>query len=51
MYKTLDNLANNDENMPKYVQLKHRLDVIRIEIINLFRIIIYEPMSNIQENL
>ncbi|XP_017759307.1 PREDICTED: activating signal cointegrator 1 complex subunit 2 [Eufriesea mexicana] len=51
MYKILDNLANNDENMPKYVQLKHRLDVIRIEIINLFRIIIYEPVSNIQENL
>ncbi|XP_043524860.1 activating signal cointegrator 1 complex subunit 2 [Frieseomelitta varia] len=51
MYKILKNLACNDENMPKYVELKHRLDVTRIEILNLFRIIIYEPILNIQENL
>ncbi|XP_017787994.1 PREDICTED: activating signal cointegrator 1 complex subunit 2 [Habropoda laboriosa] len=51
MYKTLDKLAYNDTNMPKYMELKHRLDVTRIEILNLFRIILYEPILNIQENL
>ncbi|CAK9801226.1 Activating signal cointegrator 1 complex subunit 2 [Anthophora plagiata] len=51
MYKTLDKLAYDDTNMPKYMELKHRLDVTRIEILNLFRIILYEPISNIQENL
>lgn len=51
MYKILKNLAYNDENMPKYIELKHRLDVIRIEILKLFRIIIYEPILTIQENL
>lgn len=51
MYKILKNLAYNDENMPKYIELKHRLDVIRIEILKLFRIIIYEPILAIQENL
>ncbi|CAK9817080.1 Activating signal cointegrator 1 complex subunit 2 [Anthophora quadrimaculata] len=51
MYKMLNKLAYNDTNMPKYMELKHRLDVTRIEILNLFRIILYEPISNIQENL
>ncbi|CAK9834010.1 Activating signal cointegrator 1 complex subunit 2 [Anthophora retusa] len=51
MYKMLDKLAYNDTNMPKYMELKHRLDVTRIEILNLFRIILYEPISNVQENL
>lgn len=51
MYKLLDDLAYNDENMPKYMELKHRLDVIRIEILNIFHIIIHEPILNIQENV
>lgn len=49
MYQKLDKLALNDENMPKYIELKHRLDVTRIEILELYRIIIYEPISNIRE--
>lgn len=51
MYKLLDDLAYNDENMPKYMELKHRLDVIRIEILNIFHIIIHEPILNIQKNV
>ncbi|CAL7945548.1 unnamed protein product [Xylocopa violacea] len=51
MYKTLDKLAYNDDNMPKYMELKHRLDVTRIEILNVFRIIIYEPILNFLENV
>ncbi|XP_012139377.1 activating signal cointegrator 1 complex subunit 2 isoform X2 [Megachile rotundata] len=51
MYKTMDKLAYNEENMPKYVELKLRLDVTRIELINLYRVIIYEPILDIQENV
>lgn len=51
MYRALCQLAYNDENMPKYMELKHRLNVTRIEILSLFRIIIYEPITNMQSNL
>jgi len=51
MYKKLDKLAYNDESMPKYMELKHRLDVTRIELLNLYRIIIYEPILNIQKKM
>jgi hypothetical protein len=51
MYKKLDKLAYNDENMPKYMELKHRLDVTRTELLKLYRIIIYEPILNIQKNM
>ncbi|XP_017890260.1 activating signal cointegrator 1 complex subunit 2 isoform X2 [Ceratina calcarata] len=51
MYRALCQLAYNDENMPKYMELKHRLNVTRIEILSLFRAIIYEPILNLQANL
>lgn len=51
IYKKLDKLAYNDENMPKYIELKHRLDVTRVEMLNLYRIIVYEPILNIQEKM
>ncbi|XP_029169815.1 activating signal cointegrator 1 complex subunit 2 [Nylanderia fulva] len=51
IYKKLDKLAYNDENMPKYIELKHRLDVTRVEMLSLYRIIVYEPILNIQENM
>lgn len=51
MYKKLDKLAYSEESMPKYIELKHRLDVTRVEMLNLYRIIIYEPILNIQENM
>lgn len=51
MYKKLDKLAYNEENMPKYIELKHRLDVTRVEMLNLFRIITYESILDIQEKL
>ncbi|XP_011148147.1 activating signal cointegrator 1 complex subunit 2 isoform X2 [Harpegnathos saltator] len=51
MYKTLDRLAHNDKDMPKYIELKHYLDVTRVEILNLYRTIVYEPISNIQKKM
>lgn len=51
MYKKLDKLAYSEENMPKYIELKHRLDVTRVEMLNLYRIITYEPILHIQEKL
>lgn len=51
MYKTLDKLGYNDECMPKYIELKHRLDVTRVEILNLYRTIVYEPILNIQKKM
>lgn len=41
MYKKLDDLGYNDETIEKYLDLKQRLDVMRIEIINLYRSIVY----------
>ncbi|XP_031833003.2 activating signal cointegrator 1 complex subunit 2 [Nomia melanderi] len=51
MYKNLDKLGYNDENIPKYIKLKHLLDVTRIEMLNLFRMILYNPVQIIQDNL
>ncbi|XP_012525808.1 activating signal cointegrator 1 complex subunit 2 [Monomorium pharaonis] len=51
MYKILDRLAFNEESMPKYIELKHRLDVTRVDILNLHRMITYEPILNIQEKI
>ncbi|XP_032673044.1 activating signal cointegrator 1 complex subunit 2-like isoform X2 [Odontomachus brunneus] len=51
MYGTLDKLAYNDECMPKYIELKHRLDVTRVELLDLYRIIVYEPISNIEKKI
>ncbi|XP_076184054.1 activating signal cointegrator 1 complex subunit 2 [Ptiloglossa arizonensis] len=51
MYNKLDKLGYNEANLLKYTELKYRLDVTRIEMLHLFRIIIYEPVRNIQENL
>ncbi|XP_076240080.1 activating signal cointegrator 1 complex subunit 2 isoform X4 [Calliopsis andreniformis] len=51
MYKKLDTFSENEENVPKYMEVKHRLDVTRIEILGLSHVIIYEPIQNIQDNL
>ncbi|XP_054007569.1 activating signal cointegrator 1 complex subunit 2 [Hylaeus anthracinus] len=51
MYKKLGKLGYNEANIAKYMELKHRLDVIRVEILQLFRTIIYEPITNTQNNL
>lgn len=51
MYKKLDKLAYSEESMPKYIELKHRLDVTRVEILNLYRIITYESILSIQEKM
>ncbi|XP_076680827.1 activating signal cointegrator 1 complex subunit 2 isoform X2 [Andrena cerasifolii] len=51
MYKQLDKLGCNDKNMPKYMELKHRLDVTRIEMLNLFHTIINQPILSIEDRL
>lgn len=51
MYKTLDKLGYNDEYMPKYIELKHRLDVTRVEMLDLYRTIVHEPILNIQKKM
>ena len=45
MYKKLESLALKDETVHIYVKLKHRLDVIRIEILHLFRSITYTKIE------
>lgn len=49
MYEKLDSLALNDETMPKYIELKHRLDVSRVELLKLYRMIIYKNIGDILE--
>ncbi|XP_076292239.1 activating signal cointegrator 1 complex subunit 2 isoform X2 [Lasioglossum baleicum] len=49
MYKTLHQFGHDDENMLKLPELNHRLDVTRVEIINLFRIILFDPIESIQK--
>ncbi|XP_011866691.1 PREDICTED: activating signal cointegrator 1 complex subunit 2-like isoform X2 [Vollenhovia emeryi] len=51
MYKKLDKLAYKEESIPKYMELKHRLDVTRVEMLSLYRIITYEPVLSIQEKI
>ncbi|XP_011503352.1 PREDICTED: activating signal cointegrator 1 complex subunit 2, partial [Ceratosolen solmsi marchali] len=50
IYKRLNDLASVDETVQKYVELKHRLDVIRIEILHIYRTIIYKQIKNIGED-
>lgn len=50
MYKILHSLAFKDETVAKYMELKHRLDVIRVEVLNVYRKIIRKDIKNILEN-
>jgi hypothetical protein len=47
IYKMLDDLIFIDETIPKYVELKHRLDIVRIEILTIYRIIIYKNIKHL----
>ncbi|KAJ8686407.1 hypothetical protein QAD02_022201 [Eretmocerus hayati] len=47
MYKRLDNLAYKDETIEKYMELKHRLDVTRVEILTVYRTVVYNGIENI----
>ncbi|XP_066597919.1 activating signal cointegrator 1 complex subunit 2 [Prorops nasuta] len=49
MYKKLHELASTDESMPMYIELKHLLDVTRVEILQLYRVIIYHPIKIIEK--
>lgn len=47
IYKKLDVLAFKDETIAKYMELKHRLDVTRVEIINVYRTIVHKDVKSI----
>ncbi|XP_051174553.1 activating signal cointegrator 1 complex subunit 2 [Leptopilina boulardi] len=49
MYEKLDSLAMREDKMIKYIELKHRLDVSRVELLKLYRIIIYKNIADILE--
>lgn len=51
MYKKLNELAYNEENLEKFIELRHRLDVTRIELLQLYRTIVHEPVENIHQKL
>ena len=50
MYKRLNGLISKDETLPKLMKLKQQLDVIRIEILNIYRSVIYKNIKDILEN-
>lgn len=50
MYKKLNELAYN-EHLGKFIELRHRLDVTRIELLHLYRTIVHEPVENIHQKL
>lgn len=37
MYRKLEVLANRDDTQPVYVDLKHKLAVMRVELLKVFR--------------
>ncbi|XP_033215315.1 activating signal cointegrator 1 complex subunit 2 isoform X2 [Belonocnema kinseyi] len=47
MYKRLNYFALQDETMPKYIELRYRLDVSRVEILKLYRTIVYKNIGDI----
>lgn len=49
MYKKL-NFSLKDNVIEKYLELKHFLDVLRVEIIHLYRKIIYLSIEEITKN-
>ncbi|XP_012277667.1 activating signal cointegrator 1 complex subunit 2 isoform X2 [Orussus abietinus] len=49
MYKKLEHVAYKDETMGRYAEAKHRLDVTRVEFLQLYRTIIYKPIMDILE--
>lgn len=49
MYDKLDSLAYIDETMPKFMELKHRLDVTRAEFIKLYRTLMYKYIDEMME--
>lgn len=49
MYDKLDSLAYRDEMLPKFMELKHRLDVTRAEFIKLYRTLMYTYIDEMIE--
>lgn len=37
MYRKLEILANKHDTQPTYISLKHKLDVMRVELLKVFR--------------
>jgi hypothetical protein len=51
MYRKLDMLANKDDTQPIYVDLKHKLDVVRVELLKVFRNCLATCLNSCQENV
>lgn len=49
MYKRLADLALDDETVMKHMELRHRLDVARMEILHVYRIITYKDIQEVLE--
>ncbi|XP_046409686.1 activating signal cointegrator 1 complex subunit 2 [Neodiprion fabricii] len=49
MYKRLEQLAYTEETMEKYFEIEHRLDVTRVEMLKLYRSIIFISINDILE--
>lgn len=51
MYKKLNELAYNEEQLTKFIELRHRIDVTRMELLHLYRTIVHEPVEKIYQKL
>lgn len=51
MYKQLNELAYNEEQLTKFIELRHRIDVTRMELLHLYRTIVHEPVEKIYQKL
>ncbi|KAF7993237.1 hypothetical protein HCN44_006297 [Aphidius gifuensis] len=49
LYKKLHDIGYNEENLIKYTELKHYLDVTRIELLKIFRVASYKDIAWILE--
>ncbi|XP_043280547.1 activating signal cointegrator 1 complex subunit 2 [Venturia canescens] len=49
MYKRLEPLAHKDETIARYMELKHRLDVTRVELLKIFRTLTFHRIEGILE--
>ncbi|XP_069705636.1 activating signal cointegrator 1 complex subunit 2 [Periplaneta americana] len=51
MYRKLELLANKDDTQPVYVDLKHKLDIMRVELLKVFRLCLATCINPILENI
>ena len=51
MYRKLEMLANRDDAQPIYVDLKHKLAVMRVELLKVFRCCLATRVNSIVEKM